>query len=82
MASVKRWILESGGRIDGAALHADTNLLDEEYIDSLGLMSLILMIEQLRGAPIGEADMSAQNFLSLRQIEKTFFPAGGGATHA
>jgi acyl carrier protein len=73
ISKVKSWILESGGRVDDGALQADTNLLDEEYIDSLGLMSLILFIEKLRGAPIGEGDMSAPNFLSLRQIEKTFF---------
>jgi acyl carrier protein len=76
ISKVRRWILECAGRVDDGALQAETNLLDEEYIDSLGLISLILFVEKLRGAPISEADMSAQNFFSLRQIEKTFFAAG------
>lgn len=78
VSKLRQWILEFGGRVDDGALQPDTNLLDEEYIDSLGLMSLMLFIENLRGGPINEKDMSVQNFASLRQIEKTFFPGSDG----
>jgi acyl carrier protein len=75
--ALRQWILESGSRVDDGALQPDTNLFEEDYIDSLGVMSLIVLVEQLRGAPINEKDMSVQNFVSLRQMEKTFFAEGG-----
>jgi acyl carrier protein len=73
---LRHWIIESGSGIDDGSLHPDTNLLKDGYIDSLGLLGLVLFVEQLRGAPISEEDMSAQSFSSLRQIAKTFFAEG------
>lgn len=77
---LRRWIIESASRTDDGALQPDTNLLEEGYIDSLGLIGLILFVEQLRGAPIVGEQLSAQNFLSLRRIEQTFL--AGSAGHA
>jgi acyl carrier protein len=71
--ALRRWVIESAGRTDDGALQPDTDLMEEDYIDSLGLISLIVFVENLRGTPIDEKDMSAKNFVSLRQIQKAFF---------
>jgi acyl carrier protein len=73
---LRRWVIESSGRADDGGLHPDSNLLEQGYVDSLGLISLILFVENLRGTPISENQMSVQSFISLRQIEKTFFADG------
>jgi acyl carrier protein len=71
ISQVRKWIIESAGRADDGALQPDTNLMDDEYLDSLGMMGLILFIEELRGMPIEENDMSVHNFVSLRHCHAT-----------
>jgi acyl carrier protein len=73
ICALRRWVIETAGRTDDGALQPDTDLMQEDYIDSLGLISLILIVEKLRGAPIDEKDMSAKNFVSLCQIQRIFF---------
>jgi acyl carrier protein len=79
-AALRQWILDAGGHADDGMLQTDTHLVDAGYIDSLGLISLILHVERLRGAPIADAQMSMQNFVSIEKIEQTFFR--GSSAHA
>ena len=47
---------------------AETNLLDEGYLDSLFVMDLVVHIEKQHGVAIDSQDISPQNFRSIRTL--------------
>ena len=85
LAKLGQWLAEQGNRM-GEVPPADADLFEAGYIDSLGLIRLILFVETLRGAPVEGDLMRPQNFDSLHRIVQTFFTDAtmpvGSACHA
>ena len=72
---------DSDGKIEGRLLQwcnarlqlnvpitAETNLLDEGYLDSLLVMDMVVHIEKQYGVAIDSADISPQHFRSIRTL--------------
>lgn len=51
----------------------DTNLIEAGLIDSLKIMHLIVIIENLRGSPINLEDISLERLSSIKSIKENFF---------
>lgn len=52
-----------------AAVTDDADLLGGLAIDSVGMMSLVLFIEEEFGLPVPPEDVTIENFLSINAIE-------------
>ena len=85
LARLGRWLSEHGNRA-GEVPSGDANLFEAGYIDSLGLIRLILFVETLRGAPVEGHLMKPENFVSLHRIVQTCLvevvPEPGATCHA
>lgn len=46
----------------------DTQIFEDGHLDSLGFMSLILFIEELRGRPIPQEALDLENFATIGRI--------------
>ncbi len=69
-ASIKDYILEEfvpDGDIDVAD---DTNLLEEEVVDSLGIFTLVSFIENKFNVSIDAEEVNLDNFETLQSIAK------------
>jgi acyl carrier protein len=53
---------------DGPTLQPDDSLLEESLIDSLGIMRLVLFIEQEYEVAIPAAEVTVENFETIRAI--------------
>ena len=51
-----------------AALEGDTLLLEEWFIDSLEIVTMVLFLEKQFGIRMGSADVSAANFGTLNAL--------------
>jgi acyl carrier protein len=49
-------------------LTEETPLLDSDILDSLGLLQLVVFLEERFGITVGEADLLPENFASIRTI--------------
>jgi acyl carrier protein len=54
---------------DGLTLKADDNLIEEGVIDSMGLMQMILFIEEQTGVRVPDDHVLPENFQSISRIE-------------
>lgn len=54
--------------LDGRAIGCDDDLLLSGLLDSLGVMSLVGHLEELRGAPIPHQDVVIENFETVNAI--------------
>ena len=57
------------GHPDGAAVGDDDDLLGTGLVDSVGMMSLVLFIEEEFGVPVPPEDVTIEHFFSLRTID-------------
>ena len=46
-------------------LGEDTNLLEEWFTDSLGIVEMVMFLESEFGIRVGRADLNAENFATL-----------------
>jgi acyl carrier protein len=51
------------------AVGDDDDLLGTWAVDSVGMMSLVLFVEEEFGIPVPPEDVTIENFLSIRAIE-------------
>jgi acyl carrier protein len=51
-----------------APIHAETDLLDSGYLDSLMVLAMMTYIEEQFGVAIDSADISPQTFRSVRTV--------------
>lgn len=58
----------------GMALTVDTNLLEDWFVDSLGIVQAVLFVEQSFGVRVSRADINGENFHSIATL--TDFVAG------
>jgi acyl carrier protein len=71
--TLQKWILDTGTRRDPQGPNADADLIQEGWIDSLGLMSLISQVEDMLGRPLEDDEMRMQNFVSIDNIIRNLF---------
>lgn len=72
-AQLHQWIVEQGSRRDPQGPTGDADLQQEGWIDSLGLMTLIIHVEELLGRELTEREMRMQNFASIDSIVRALF---------
>lgn len=53
---------------DGAALEPDTDLLEDWFIDSLGIVETVLFIEKEFGLVLARADINGTHFRDLGSL--------------
>jgi acyl carrier protein len=63
-----RRFLEEEFPNDGVELELGTNLLDEWFIDSLGITETVLFLESSFGIRLGRADISGENFENIESL--------------
>lgn len=56
-------------RYNGAAIEDDEDLLGGGLVDSVGMMSLVLFIEEEFDVSVPPEDVVIENFFSIRTIE-------------
>lgn len=67
---IRRYISEQLlNRTNGAAIEDDEDLLGSGLVDSVGMMSLVLFIEDAFDLSVPAEDVVIENFLSIRTIE-------------
>lgn len=52
------------------ALTDDTNLLDDWFVDSFGIVNTTLFLEKKFGIDISRADINAENFRSVETLSQ------------
>jgi acyl carrier protein len=67
---VRAYIVEElvEGRVDAASLSEQMNLVEEEILDSLGIMSIVEFLEERFGVEIDPAEIEIDNFETLAAI--------------
>lgn len=73
--TLQAWVTDSGNRRDGSSPSGQADLINEGWLDSLGLMSLISQVEDLLGRPLEDGEMRMQNFVCIDTIVRKFFKA-------
>jgi acyl carrier protein len=76
LKTLRQWILDEGTRRDPPGPADGADLVQEGWLDSLGIMSLISHVEDLLGRPLGEREIRMHNFASLSAIAHAFFERG------
>jgi acyl carrier protein len=69
-ASIKDYILEEFVPDGDVDVEDDTNLLEEEVVDSLGIFTLVSFIENKFNVAIDAEEVNLDNFETLQSITK------------
>ncbi len=72
-AAVREWILERNPEVPAADLTDHTPLIERRYLTSLQVADLLVLIEQLRGAPVDPNRLKPGVFRSIDAIHDAFF---------
>lgn len=65
---IKAYIVQSISDITPDEIDADDDLLGSGIIDSMGMMKLVIFIEEELNIKIPDADMIVENFMTLQNI--------------
>jgi methoxymalonate biosynthesis acyl carrier protein len=65
--AIRAYYLESYPHL-GRALADDTDLLNEWFVDSLGIVQTVQFLEDRFGIDVARADVQADNFHSVRAL--------------
>jgi hypothetical protein len=79
LTCLRQWLVAKNGALAAHDLDDDTPIVEQRLLSSLQVASLLLYIEQLRGAPIDIESLQPGAFRSLATIYQHFF---NGAAHA
>jgi acyl carrier protein len=74
-ATIRRW-LAAHSRLD-VPLRDDTPILELRVIDSLKLLELVLLVEELTGKPVSVEQLVPRSFRDVDAICATFFGGAG-----
>jgi len=69
-ASIKDYILEEFVPDGDVDVEDDTNLLEEEVVDSLGIFTLVSFIENKFNVAVEAEEVNLDNFETLQSITK------------
>ena len=67
---VREWLLDVNPTVSSIGM--DTELLENHIINSLQLVELVLLIEEIRNEAIPDEQISREAFRTLRVIEEIF----------
>jgi acyl carrier protein len=70
---LRKWVLAEGVKNGGEEPADADDLMQEGFLDSLGLMGLIAYVEELRDKPLSDEEMRMENFTTINRIVKVFF---------
>lgn len=76
--AIRSWVVRTSGRIDPAALDDDTPIFSKAVLESVHVMDLILLIEELSGRPIDVEKLRVGVFRTVDAIVVNFFRGDGG----
>jgi acyl carrier protein len=71
-AELRRWVVETSGRIEAKDLRDDTPLIEQRIITSLQITDLILFLESLRGVPVDLEKLSGSSFKNIDAVCSAF----------
>jgi len=71
--AIRSWIVSTSGRIAPGALGDDTPIFSRAVLESVHVMELILLIEELSGRPIDVERLRVGVFRSVDAIVANFF---------
>ncbi len=71
--TLRRWIVNTNGRIAADEFTDQTPILEQRIIKSVHVMELVVLVEQLRGRPIDVERLKPRAFRDLDAIYSTFF---------
>jgi acyl carrier protein len=71
-AELRRWVVETSGRIKAEDLRDDTPLIEQRIITSLQITDLILFLESLRGSPVDLERLSGAAFKNIDAVCTAF----------
>ncbi len=69
-AKIKEYIIEEFVPDDDIDVEDDTNLLEEEVVDSLGIFTLVSFIESAFNVSVDAEEVNLDNFETLASITK------------
>lgn len=69
-AAVKEFILDEFVPDGDVDVEDDTNLLEEEVVDSLGIFTLVSFIEDKFGVSVDAEEVNLENFETVQTIVK------------
>lgn len=69
-AAVKEYIIEEFVPDDDIDVEDDTNLLEEEIVDSLGIFTLVSFIESTFNVSVDAEEVNLDNFETLDSITR------------
>ena len=75
--AIRSWVLCTSGRIAPAALGDDTPIFSKAVLESVHVMDLILLIEELSGRPIDVEKLRVGVFRTVDAIVANFFHGDG-----
>ena len=74
--TLRTWVAHTNGEIAAEALRDDTPILEHGIITSLDAVELILLLEELRGAPIDVERLDPASLRDIDSIWRAFFAGG------
>jgi len=69
-AQVRSFILENFLYVTGKQVADTTSLMDEQIVDSTGLLELIMFLEETYGIKIEDEELTPQNLDTIENIER------------
>jgi len=76
-AALRSWVLSSSERIPATALGDDTPIFSKAMLESVHVMDLILLIEELSGRPVDVEKLQVGVFRTIDAIVANFFRGEG-----
>jgi hypothetical protein len=75
--AIRSWVLSTSSRVEPAALADDTPIFSKAVLESVHVMDLILLIEELSGRPIDVEKLRVGVFRTVDAIVANFFRSDG-----
>jgi acyl carrier protein len=70
-ASALEWVRQQKRKsANGVEFDCDTNLIEQGVLDSLGLLDLVVFVEQQAGVNIDLATVSPEDLVSIRGLQR------------
>ncbi|BFU44882.1 hypothetical protein [Krasilnikovia sp. MM14-A1004] len=76
---LRDWVAARNPDLDPAALTDRTPLISTRLVTSLHVVELLLLIEELRAAPVDPRSLAPGAFADIDTIVRSFFPQDAGA---
>lgn len=65
---LEEFVLENGHARGRTSIDPDDDLLASGILDSVGITQLVTLVEEEFGVEVGDEDLTAENFGSIRKV--------------